>query len=200
MTAFNAMDENDRLEFLRSYAACSTYADAQIGKVFDAMEELGLWQNTIVMLWTDHGYHQGEHGWWNKTLLDTYDTKVPFMAYVPEMADSGVVSTGVIELVDVYPTVTELAGLTPPGNLEGDSFAPLLENPFASWTEVAISQRTSGSAVSGTSVFDGRYRYTEWTDGEKQLFDHTTDPGEWYNLATNSAYSGIMQTLSLRLP
>ena len=67
---------------------------SQIGKVFDAMDELGLWQNTIVMLWTDHGYHQGERGWWNKTLLDTYDTKVPFMAYVPEMTDSGVVSTG----------------------------------------------------------------------------------------------------------
>jgi iduronate 2-sulfatase len=199
MKAFNAMDDQDRLEFLRCYAACSTYVDAQVGKVFEAMDELGLWQNTIVMLWTDHGYHQGERGWWNKTLLDTYDAKVPFIAYVPEMTDSGVVSTGVIELVDVYPTVAELAGVTPPGNLEGDSFASLLSNPLQSWSEVAISQRTSGSAVVGTSVFDGRYRYTEWTDGEKQLFDHSTDPGEWYNLADDAAYAATMQALSVWL-
>ena len=197
MKAFNAMDDQDRLEFLRCYAACSTYVDAQIGNVFEAMDELGLWQNTIVMLWTDHGYHQGERGWWNKTLLDTYDAKVPFMAYVPEMTDGGVVCTGVIELVDIYPTVAELAGVDAPENLEGDSFAPLLQNPRQPWNEVAISQRTGSSSVTGTSVFDGRYRYTEWTDGEKQLFDHASDSGEWYNLADDPMYSDVMQTLGI---
>ena len=149
------------------------------------------------MLWTDHGYHQGERGWWNKTLLDTYDAKVPFMAYVPEMTDGGVVCTGVIELVDIYPTVAELAGVAAPENLEGDSFAPLLQNPRQPWNEVAISQRTGSSSVTGTSVFDGRYRYTEWTDGEKQLFDHASDSGEWYNLADDPTYSDVMQTLSI---
>ncbi|VGO12801.1 Arylsulfatase [Pontiella desulfatans] len=199
MIAFNAMDEQDRLEFLRCYAACSTYVDAQIGRVFDAMDELGLWQNTVVMLWTDHGYHQGERGWWNKTLLDTYDAKVPFMAYVPEMPECGVVNTGVVELVDVYPTLADLAGVAPPASLEGDSFAPLLQSPGIPWGEVAITQRTSGSAIVGTSVFDGRYRYTEWTDGNKQLFDHASDPGEWYNLADDPAHAGLMLSLSQHL-
>lgn len=197
--AFSAMDVQDRLEFLRSYAACSTYVDTQIGKVFNAMDELGLWQNTIVMLWSDHGYHQGERGWWNKTLLDTYDAKVPFIAYVPEMTQRGVVCTGVVELVDVYPTLTELAGITPPGNLEGGSFAALLEDPSTNWNGVAVSHRTGSSTITGSSVFDGRYRYTEWTDGNKQLFDHTTDPGEWYNLADDPAYTNIMQTLGIWL-
>lgn len=198
--AFAAMDDSDRLEFLRSYAACSTYTDTQIGKVFDAMDELGLWQNTIVMLWTDHGYHQGERGWWNKTLLFDYDAKVPFMAYVPEMVTSDLVCTGVVELIDVYPTLAELAGITPPANLEGDSFASLILNPVQSWNEVAYSIKTSGSAVQGRSICDGRYRYTEWPNGNKELYDHETDPGEWYNLADDPANAALMQSLRQELP
>jgi len=194
MPAFNAMDDSDRLEFLRCYAACSTYVDTQIGKVFDAMDELGLWQNTIVILYTDHGYHQGERGWWNKALLDTYDAKVPLTAYVPQMPFSDVVCTGVVELVDIYPTLTELAGIQPPVSLEGESFVPLLQNPAQPWNGVGISQKSTGKTVS-----DGRFRYTEWSDGEKQLFDHTTDPGEWYNLASDPAHTNIMQTLSVWL-
>jgi iduronate 2-sulfatase len=190
LTAFNAMDDNDRLEFLRCYAACSTYADAQVGKVFDALDELGLWQNTIVLLWTDHGYHQGERGWWNKTLLYEYDAKVPLMAYVPQLTPSGVVCTGVVELVDVYPTLTELAGIAPPPNLEGESFVPLIGNPGQPWSGVGISQKSTGR-----TVCDGRFRYTEWSDGAKELYDHASDPGEWYNLAGDPAYVDIMQTL-----
>lgn len=198
--AFEAMADSDRLEFLRSYAACSTYADAQIGKVFDAMDELGLWQNTIVVLFTDHGYHQGERGWWNKTLLFDYDAKVPLMAYVPEMIYSDVVSTGVVELIDIFPTLTELTGLAPPANLEGDSFASLIHDPMQQWGEVAYSIKTAGSAVQGKSVCDGRYRYTEWPNGDKELYDHETDPGEWYNLASNPAYTTLMNELSQHLP
>jgi uncharacterized sulfatase len=195
MPAFDAMDDSDRLEFLRCYAACSTYVDAQVGRILDTMDELGLWQNTIVMLWTDHGYHQGERGWWNKALLDEYDANVPLMAFVPQMPVRDVICTGVVELVDIYPTLTELAGIQPPAALEGESFVPLIEDPSLPWSEVGLSQKSNGR-----SVCDGRYRYTEWDDGGKELYDHTTDPGEWYNLASDSAYVSIMQTLSLHLP
>ncbi|MCF7847934.1 MAG: sulfatase [Kiritimatiellales bacterium] len=192
--AFDAMDDSDRLEFLRCYAACSSYSDAQIGKVLDAMDELGLWQTTIVILWTDHGYHQGERGWWNKTYLYDYDAKVPLMAYVPQMPFSNMICTGVVELVDIYPTLAELAGLDPPGNLEGESFVPLIEDPAQTWNAVGVSQKSTGR-----TVCDGHFRYTEWTDGEKELYDHNIDPGEWYNLSSNSTYSAVMQTMSLWL-
>lgn len=194
--AFDAMTGQERLEFLRCYAACSTYADAQIGRVLDAMDDLNLWQNTIVMLWTDHGYHQGERGWWNKTLLFDYDAKVPFMVRVPGMKSQGVICPGVIELVDVFPTLNELAGLNPLEGLEGSSFVPLINDPNTPWDALAFTQSNRGP---GHSVCDGRYRYTYWSEGSVELYDHDSDPGEWYNQADNPAYATIKSTLHDKL-
>ncbi len=195
--AFDAMSDSNRLDFLRCYAACSTYTDRQIGKILDAMDRLGLWQNTIVVAYSDHGYHQGERGWWNKTLLFDYDAKVTFLAYVPQMPRRSVICSRVIELVDVYPTLTALAGIVPPATLEGRSFAPLLYDPTAPWNYVAYSQSGAGANV---SVRNERFRYTEWSDGAAELYDHDTDPGEWYNLSTNAAFSNVVAELKALLP
>ncbi len=198
--AFAAMDDQDRLEFLRCYAACSTFTDTQIGKVLDAMDRLELWRNTIVMAWSDHGYHQGERGWWNKTLLFDYDARVPFLVSIPGMTDRGAVCTGVIELVDVFPTVAELAGLNVPRELEGTSFVPLIQDPMRVWNQVAYTQSKEGRNL---SVCNGRFRYTKWADGAVEFYDHDSDPGEWYNQSNNPAYGAVIEDLAaklLRLP
>jgi uncharacterized sulfatase len=194
--AFDRMTDQERLEFLRCYAACSTYADAQMGRVFDAMDRLGLWQNTLVLVWTDHGYHQGERGWWNKTLLFEYDAKVPFLVSVPGLTHRGLVCPGVIELVDVFPTVAELAGLEPPAGLEGKSFMPLINDPLCEWSGLAYTQSHQGRS---RSVCDGRIRYTQWADGAVELYDHEQDPGEWYNQADNPAYERILAEFHAKL-
>ena len=194
--AFDAMTDAERLEFLRCYAACSTYADAQVGRILDTMDQLDLWKNTIVLLWTDHGYHQGERGWWNKTLLFDYDAKVPFMVCLPEMVTRAKVCASVIELIDVFPTVTELAGLRVPGGLEGKSFVPLIHNPVHPWDRVAHTQSGGGR---NRSVCDGRFRYTQWADGTEELYDHETDPGEWTNQAGSPQYSAVKAGLKAKL-
>ncbi len=193
--AFDAMNDQERLEFLRCYAACSTYADAQLGRVLDAMDRLALWKNTLVLVWTDHGYHQGERGWWNKTLLFDYDARVPFLVSVPQLAQRGVTCPGVIELVDVFPTVTELAGLAPPPGLEGTSFVPLIEDPDRKWHGFAFTQSHEGRS---RSICDGRFRYTQWADDAVELYDHQNDPGEWYNQADNPAYAAVKTELRNR--
>lgn len=194
--AFAAMSDQECLEFLRCYAACSTYADAQIGKILDSMDRLDLWKNTVVLLWTDHGYHQGERGWWNKTLLFEYDAKVPFTVCLPTMTSRSRVCHSVIELIDVFPTVTELAGLQLPKGLEGQSFVPLLHNPVHVWNRVAHTQSGAGR---NRSICNGRFRYTQWADGAVELYDHDQDPGEWYNQADNLAYTAVMAELKAQL-
>jgi iduronate 2-sulfatase len=194
--AFDVMTDQERLEFLRCYAACSTYADAQVGKVLDTMDRLDLWKSTLVLVWTDHGYHQGERGWWNKTLLFDYDAKVPFIACLPVMTARGKICSSVIELIDVFPTVTELAGLPLPAGLEGQSFVPLIQNPMHVWDRVAHTQSGEGR---NRSICNGRYRYTQWADGTIELYDHEQDPGEWYNQVDNPAYKAIMTELKARL-
>lgn len=194
--AFDAMTDQERMEFLRSYAACSTYSDAQIGRVLDTLDQLDLWKDTIVVLWTDHGYHQGERGWWNKTLLFDYDAKVPFMVSVPGVKTRRKVCDSVIELIDVFPTVTELAGLSLPDGLEGKSFVPLIHNPVHAWDRVAHTQSGGGR---NRSVCNGRFRYTQWADGEEELYDHKTDPGEWYNRADRPEYGIIKAGLKAKL-
>ncbi len=194
--AFAAMTDQEQLEFLRCYAACSTYSDAQIGRILDTMDRLKLWENTLVLVWTDHGYHQGERGWWNKTLLFDYDAKVPFIVCLPEMTSRGKVCASVIELIDVFPTVTELAGLTLPAGLEGQSFVPLIQNPVHVWNRVAHTQSGGGR---NRSVCNGRFRYTQWADGAVEFYDHKNDPGEWYSQADNPAYKAIMAELKARV-
>jgi uncharacterized sulfatase len=118
----------DQREFLRPYFVCTTFVDAQLGKVLDALERTRLASNTIVVVFSGHGYHLNERGWWNKSTLYEYPARSLLIASVPGRKAKGVVYERLVEFVDVFPTLTELCGLTPPARLDGRSFVPLLDD------------------------------------------------------------------------
>ncbi|MDO7085171.1 sulfatase [Pseudocolwellia sp. AS88] len=125
-----------------AYLACISYVDAQIGRIVGELEKAGLRENTIIIVWSDHGWHLGEMGTWGKATNYEIATRVPLMIWTPDMPDinRGVQTEALVELVDIYPTLAELAGLTLPKHLDGQSFAPLLDNPEREWKQAAFSQ------------------------------------------------------------
>lgn len=127
---------------LHAYLACVSYIDAQIGRVVEDLEKAGLRENTIIIVWGDHGWHLGEMGVWGKATNYEIATRVPMMIWTPDMpkGSRGKTTDALVELIDMYPTLCELAGLTPPKHLEGTSFAPLLEDPDREWEKAAFSQ------------------------------------------------------------
>jgi uncharacterized sulfatase len=198
--AFDKFTDTERREFLRSYYACISFMDAQLGKVLDALESTGLDKSTIVILISDHGYHLGERNWWNKNTLFELTARTPMIAYVPRMKAKGRPCKRIVEFVDIYPTLTELCGITPPPGLAGRSFAPLLDDPKKKWKEAAFMQLIRGP-VMGRTIRTERFRYTEWDKGQKgaELYDHQNDPGEYYNLIRNARYAAERKTLRERL-
>lgn len=123
-----------------AYYACVSYIDAQIGLMLDALDEAGIRENTIIVIWGDHGWHLGDMGIWGKATNYEIATRVPFIVWTPDMKKPGLHTRGIVELLDIYPTLCELAGLPAPDHLEGKSFVPLLEDPEAEWWKPAISQ------------------------------------------------------------
>ena len=175
---------NQARECKLAYYAAISFVDAQIGRVLDALDRLGLRENTLIVFWSDHGYHLGEHGLWFKQSCFEESTRVPMIIALPGSKNAGQACARTVELVDLYPTIADLAGLTPPKNLEGTSLRPLLEHPDADWKLPAFSQVQRGG-FPGHSVRTERWRYTEWDFGAKgaELYDHESDPQELRNLA-----------------
>ena len=169
-----------------AYYACVSYIDAQVGRVLDELEAQGLADNTIVALWSDHGYHLGEKDLWGKTTNFELDTRVPMILRVPGQEPG--VSSSLVELVDLYPTLADLAGLPVGDHLQGSSLAPLVKDPSQVVKTAAFSQ-FSRSGKRGYSIRTPSRRYTEWIDLEtgevtdRLLFDQDSDPGESKNLA-----------------
>ena len=137
-------DFNPELEktLRHAYMACISYVDAQIGRMIGALEETGLRENTIIIVWSDHGWHLGDMGIWGKATNYEIATRVPMMIWTPDMPEKsrGVKTNALVELVDIYPTLSELAGLEKPEHLDGLSFVPLIENPTMDWKTAAFSQ------------------------------------------------------------
>ncbi|MEO7412456.1 MAG: sulfatase [Opitutaceae bacterium] len=187
------LDELSCRRALQAYYACVSFVDAQVGRVLDALDHLGLAQNTIVVLWSDHGYHLGEHlGAWQKRTLFEEAARAPLFIRGPRAAGNGRASPAVVEFVDIYPTIAELAGVPAPADLAGRSLVPLLENPTRTWSGQAFSQvlrPNDGHPVMGRSVRTERWRYTEWDNGRAgvELYDHDHDPHEFNNLARDPA-------------
>ena len=177
--------ETQSREAKQAYYATISFVDAQVGRLLDALDRLKLAQNTIVVFWSDHGYHEGEHGLWMKQSLWEGSARVPLLIRAPGAKGNGGVSGRTVEFVDLYPTLADLAGLTPPKNLAGASLRPLLENPSAAWTKPAFTQVWRGG-YPGHSVRTERFRYTEWDGGKQgaQLFDMTSDPQELHFLTS----------------
>ena len=191
------VSEKEARECLRAYHAATSFMDAQAGKVLDALDRLGLTEKTIIVLWSDHGYHLGEHGLWMKQSLFEESARVPFMIRAPGMKGNGKPSPRLVEYVDIYPTLADLAGLTPPKNLEGVSLKPLLQDPTMKWDRPAFTQvYRSGTNLlfSGHSVRTEQWRYIEWADGAKgmQLYDQNADPREFKNLAADPKYADVV--------
>ncbi len=182
---FGVTAEQSR-ESLQAYHATISFVDAQVGRLLDAVDRLGLAENTIIVFWSDHGYHVGEHGLWKKQSLFEGSARVPMIISAPGQKTTGGISPRTVELVDLYPTLADLAGLEPPANLAGASLRPLLDKPDAKWSRPAFTQVWRGS-FAGHSVRTERFRYTEWADGKQgaELYDYETDPGELNNLASD---------------
>lgn len=193
-----ALDADKALELIHGYYAALSYTDAQIGKLLDALDRLNLADNTIVVVWGDHGWKLGEHGMWCKHTNYENDARVPLIMRAPGKK-AGVTSGGLVEFVDIYPTLADLAGLEAPSDLEGASFAPLLDNPDLPWKAAAFSQYPrshGGQQLMGYSMTDGRYRLTRWVERKRpsqlvaaELYDHKTDPAENVNVAARPEYA-----------
>lgn len=187
--------ETQSREAKQAYYATISFVDAQVGRLLDAIDRLKLADNTIVVFWSDHGYHEGEHGLWMKQSLWEGSARVPLLIRAPGAKGNGGVSPRTVEFVDLYPTLADLAGLTPPKNLPGASLKPLLENPSAPWTKPAFTQVWRG--FPGHSVRTDRWRYTEWDNGKQgaQLFDMQNDPSELHDLAADPKHAATVKEL-----
>ncbi len=180
---------NEALECKLAYYAAISFVDAQIGRLIDAVEELGLSENTIIVFWSDHGYHLGEHGLWFKQSCFEESAKSPLIISVPGNRTVGKQCTRIVELVDIYPTLAELTGLTPPSDLDGTSLISLIKNPKTKWERPAFTQVQRGN-IPGHSVRTEKWRYTEWNFGNTaaELYDEINDPKELVNLAGDPKY------------
>jgi uncharacterized sulfatase len=185
------LSQQQRQSIVAAYHACITFVDAQIGIVIDALDELKLWDNTIVVFYSDHGYHLGEHGgMWHKMSLFEPSARVPLVIVAPSAIGNGQACERLVELLDIYPTLVELCGLPKREQLEGRSLRPLLENPAAAGKDAAYTQVQHGD-VMGRSVRNERWRYTEWDGGRAgaELYDHESDPRELNNLAGEAKWA-----------
>ena len=194
--------------FIRhAYYASSSFVDAQVGLVLDALKESGLEEETIVLFVSDHGFLLGEHNYWGKTNLYEKGLQVPLIVSWKNHVEPGLETKALVEAVDIFPSLADLAGLGVPQYLEGTSFKPVLENPDTPWKKGAVSQQPRGLIADreGISIRTARYRYTEWINtfsGEiiaRELFDYEQDPTESVNLALNRENAELLKALSAQL-
>jgi arylsulfatase A-like enzyme len=188
---------------VHSYHACISWTDEQIGRVLDALESGPHADNTIVILFSDHGYHLGEKQRWSKFSLWERTTRVPLIVSLPKSLRDKLRPPGVsaqpVELLSIYPTLVDLCGLPENSALEGVSLRPLLKNPEAPWSHVAIS--TLGQ--NNHAIRDRHWRYIRYADGSEELYDHRSDPNEWTNLAFGElrpTHAEVIQRLREYLP
>jgi arylsulfatase A-like enzyme len=191
-------------KLVHGYCACVSYMDAQVGRGLDALDRLGLSRRTVVVLWGDHGWKLGEHASWCKHTNFEIDARAPLIVRAPGAPQPGAQAGGLVEFVDIYPTLCALCGLPVPDHCEGLSFAPLLAEPHRAWKKAAFSQYPRGG-VMGYTLRTDRYRYTEWRDratGEvraRELYDHQEDPGEDVNAAARPDAAELLSRLAAQL-
>lgn len=193
------------------YHACISYIDAQVGRLLDALEREGIADNTVVILWGDHGWQLGDHGMWHKHTNFERATRAPLIVSAPGFAGAGGTCRAPVEFVDIYPTLADVCGLAVPEGLDGRSLRRYLEDPAAPMQKPAISQypRSSpehGGSLMGYSVRDERWRATFWRKrngtniGYIELYDEVNDPAETVNLADRSEHKDLLDSLRRHLP
>jgi iduronate 2-sulfatase len=218
------LPDDVRRKAVQAYYASISFMDAQVGRVISALDRLGLAESTVVVFTSDHGYHMGEHGLYQKMSLFENAARVPLLVVAPGVAGAGTVVRTPVSHVDLFRTLTELAGITPPANVQGQSLVPILKDPSAVGRGWAVTQlirggvgrvaaSTAASQVTaskkknalkpffGYSLRTDRWRYTEWDEGRegRELYDHDVDPGELINLADKSEHARTVAALSTQL-
>ena len=201
------LDELTCRKAMQAYYACVSFIDAQVGRMLTALNRLGLAENTVVVFWSDHGYHLGEHnGIWQKRTLFEQGARAPLIIRNPVSKGNGQACRRIVEFIDIYPTLTELTRIKTPKQVEGRSLVPLLQNPLSEWNGFAITQvlRPSDNRltkpVMGRSIRTERWRYSDWAEGKNgvELYDHYADPMEFNNLAENATKENLAVMKTLR--
>jgi arylsulfatase A-like enzyme len=189
--------ENNRWkQIVQAYLASVSFADAMLGHVLDALDQSGRAQNTIIVLWSDHGFHVGEKKRVGKGTLWRESTRVPLIVVAPGVTQPGSRSSTAVSLMDLYPTLVDLADLETPSHLEGTSLVPILKDASKRSNRAALSTSSFGNhAVSGNN-----YRYLKYQDGSEELYDIVNDPHEWTNLAGNPRHTETIAELARWLP
>jgi iduronate 2-sulfatase len=206
MPANGPLSDEQQLLLRHGYLACISFLDTQVGKVLDLLRTLGLEDNTVVVFWSDHGFHLGEHDLWGKTSVYELDARVPLIFAGPGITPASR-STALVELVDLFPTLAELASLPVPQRLAGRSLRSNIEQPLLPGREVALSQSPSPPYAANWTAMayalrTDRYRYIEWRarqTGEvvaRELYDHQLDPAETHNRAEDSGYAEVVDRLA----
>ncbi|TWT92348.1 sulfatase [Stieleria varia] len=183
-------------EAIQAYLASITYADAQLGRLLNALDESKFRDNTIIVLWGDHGWHLGEKEHWRKFSLWEEATRAPLIWVAPGVTPKGAICERTVDFLSIYPTLCELAGLPTPEHCEGVSLVPLLRDPDAQWNRPALT--THGHRRH--AVRSAQYRYIRYDNGDEELYDEVADPYEWKNLAGDAKYAEVISELKSWMP
>jgi uncharacterized sulfatase len=199
------MSDDLRRQVIQAYDASTTFMDAQVGRLLDALDRLQLTGRTVVIFHSDHGYHLGEKDLWQKMSIFEQSARVPLVIALPDGKSGGKSCARPVELLDLHKTVTDLCGISADAKTEGTSLRPLLENPAAAWERAAYSQVQRGGknkgGFMGRSVRTERWRYTEWDEGRAgiELYDHDTDAEEMKNLANDPPQAQVVAQMKALL-
>ena len=183
-------------DFVKSYAACCAFADAQVGKLLDEVERSLPKDNTVIVLWSDHGFHLGEKDHIEKFMLWEKSTHVPFVFVVPGMTEEGSLCKVPVDLTVLYPTLLEVCGMPRDRSCDGVSVLPLLRGNQENWERPALMTYKKGNHALRTE----RWRYIRYADGTEELYDHEVDPHEWDNIAQKPEYSGLINGYKKWIP
>jgi len=215
--SINVMNEDTARILKHGYYASVSYVDAQMGKVIQHLKDLDIYKNTIIIVWGDHGWKLGEHNGWCKQTNYNVDIHVPMLICSPNQQNQGQKTFELTELIDMYPSLCELAGIEIPSYMQGESFVPLIKDPTKEWKSAAFSQfhrrpkvTPDGLRYMGYSIQTKKYHYIEWyiwdhvnnVKGEyvtSELYDNDEDPEENVNVASQKKYNQIVDELSLQL-
>lgn len=199
--ASRRFSESEAREAIRAYYACTSYMDAQVGRVVDELEKLGLADRTVIVFWGDHGWHLSEKGMWAKGTTFEVSARGPMIIVDPrKKKTAGRTSLRVVQYLDIYPTLVDLCELDRPAPVEGQSLSPLLDDPDRAWDHGAFTVQTRSWYI-GRSIRTERWRYTEWDGGRRgaMLFDHERDPHEMHNVVSDPRYAAVVQEMKKQL-
>ena len=195
------LEEDLAKEIKQAYYATISFVDAQVGRIINKLKQTGLDKNTIVVFTSDHGYHMGEHGHWQKQTLFNNATKVPLIINVPGEDYTSKISKSPVELIDIFPTLMDLTNIITPSHVVVQSLKPIIENKSSDVRKNALTRWSNGY-----SIMTDRFRLTKWDingDFQYELYDHKFDEQELNNLALDSSYSSIcdslIKTINLRI-